>query len=416
MSQKRRREESPEFNEHDMKFAGAKASAGVVSIITHDVLEEMIEKHGKDIYLGAKKEIIFYASGIIIECRQSSSSKRKYLCTVLAPASLFSRPNHDTIKIDVFGAGGVLYNNAKLLASDFHYNLAAISFKSPSPLQNVTFKHLDDTFSIHPTHHFPDMDMPFQFPPHSNFFNILPGTELFSLSRSHVHPYGLYPASGFFSSRCPQGFSCGELYEIKDSIYCPVFDGGSVLNAFGETIGIIFNRSSFLPSNVMTRWWNHHKKFKKLCWNWKFESHTVVTIRGAVVVMVGGRLAMSWIWSGSYNPDPHTLSDIYLNFLEQIITGFPNISTAVIITKVEEDSRASDSGFRANDVIIKLDGKLVKSKSKFFETIWEKAGKSVEFSILRVSDGEELDLNLTIEEANLDKFHKWPVPGWDALD
>ncbi|XP_074287391.1 uncharacterized protein LOC141612495 [Silene latifolia] len=366
MDRKRSREDWPELSPHSLKVSVARASDGIVSIVSHDVPAEMIGKiTGYAEILPPPKEFIFCGSGFIIECntcsssaKQSTSSLRsrsRYLCTVLAPASLFKRPNDvplNTIKIDVFGSTEVLYK-AKLLACDFHYNLALITFKSRSQLQALTFKAIDDVLSIDPFHRFQSRELSaFQLQPHSNLFKVVLGTKIFCVWRHHDHPYDLYTASRFFSSSCPKEFGCNELYKIKSNDNKLSFDGGPALNASGEVIGVVFNKYSFLPSNIVLRWWSHYKS--------------------------SGEFHRPFLGMEVLN-----LPDADLEFLAQFITRFPNISTAVIVTKVEEDSPAFCSGICTNDVIIRVDDKQVKSKLQFFETIWEKAGKSVEFNVLK---------------------------------
>ncbi|KAH9603564.1 hypothetical protein KSS87_007112 [Heliosperma pusillum] len=386
MERKRWREESHESSKHIMKAAAVKASVGVVSIVTHDVPEEMCQNFRGYCKMLPSKEVILFGCGMIVECLISSSNRsssrrrsrsRKYVCKVLAPASLFQRPNHvnlNTIKIHVFSLTGVLYK-PKLLGCDFHYNLAVVAFKSKSPLPTVTFKGIDDVLSIHPT----AQNSSF----HSDLFKILPGTPMISLSRDYFPPYTLESSTGIFSSTCPDTFGCNELYEIKDSTY-DGYDGGAVLNCFGDIIGIIFNTSSFLPSNIVTRWWEHFK-----------------STGGFRHPFLGFKIA--------------NLYDADLDFLAQFVTKFPHISAAVMVTKVEEGSPASRSGLQIRDVIVKVDGKLVKSKLKFFETIWEKDEKSVEFNVLRVTNGEEWNVSLVVEEASPDKFHQWLNPGWRRI-
>ncbi|KAH9620682.1 hypothetical protein KSS87_016934 [Heliosperma pusillum] len=315
---KRSREESHEFSQHITKFAAARASPAVVSIVTHHVPEEMcVNFQGyMKVMPPPPKDIIFFGCGMIVECQTSTSNRRKYLCKVLAPASLFQRPNHvnlNTIKIHVFGFTGILYK-PKLLGCDFHYNLAVVAFKSKSPLPTVTFKDIDDVLSIHPTAQNP----PFQFLPHSHLFKILPGTRLISVSRSFIPPYRLQAGSGFYRK------------------FCRPFLGLEVAN----------------------------------------------------------------------------LHDADLDFLALFTTKYPNISAGVIVTKVEKGSPACCSGIQIKDVIVKLDGKQVKSKLKFFEAIWDKDEKSVEFNVLRVINGEELNRSLVIGEASPEKFHQWMHPGW----
>ncbi|KAK9742516.1 hypothetical protein RND81_03G178700 [Saponaria officinalis] len=161
-------------------------------------------------------------------------------------------------------------------------------------------------------------------------------------------------------------------------------DGAPALNSLGETIGFIFSKTSLLPSNTISRWWNHFKTSGEFC-----------------RPFVGMEVA--------------NLHDAKLDFLAQFITIFPGVSTAVIVKEVNEDSPAGRSGICAEDVIVKIDGKRVRSKVKFYERIWRKAGKSVELNVVRVTNGEELTLSLVIEEASPSEFNQWELPNWRMI-
>ncbi|KAK9742520.1 hypothetical protein RND81_03G178900 [Saponaria officinalis] len=266
----------------------------------------------------------------------------------------------------------------KLMACDFHFNLALLIIESDTPLSPVTLKGIDDTLSIDPTQH--QGKKTSRLRPHSDLFNIVPGTQIVSVARVFIEPDDLDYGFATFSSRSPSGLSCNELYELKHGSL-EARDGAPALNSLGETIGIIFSATCFLPSDTILRWWNHYKISGEFC-----------------RPFVGMEVA--------------NLHDAELNFLEQFITIFPGVSSSVIVTKVNHDSPAGRSGIRSNDVIVKIDGKLVQSKVKFYEHIWRKVGKSVELKVVRVTNGEEVSLRLLIEEATPNEFNRWQLPSW----
>lgn len=77
---------------------------------------------------------------------------------------------------------------AKVLACDFHYNLAAIQIKTDSPLPTATLRDLDDALPLHSTDH--PQERSFKLLPHSNLFKIFPGTKIISLWRTTIpHNY-----------------------------------------------------------------------------------------------------------------------------------------------------------------------------------------------------------------------------------
>ncbi|KAK9742517.1 hypothetical protein RND81_03G178800 [Saponaria officinalis] len=192
--------EKPKMDEHIIKLAAVRASPSVVSVVTHNVPEEMfVNFTGYKEKNDLPKECILYGCGIILEC--TTSANATYLCTVLAPASLFKRPDdvplHE-IEIDVFASTGVMYKG-KLLGCDFHFNLALLIIESDTPLSPVTLKGIDDTLSIDPTQHQGKKKSVLQ--PHSDLFKIVPDTQIVSVWRSHLHPYKVQSSFPTFSSR-----------------------------------------------------------------------------------------------------------------------------------------------------------------------------------------------------------------------
>ncbi|XP_074284983.1 putative protease Do-like 14 isoform X2 [Silene latifolia] len=366
----------------------AKASPWLVSIFSYHVPDDMAEHEtGSQIYVYKKnrgEEIIFRGSGIIVECEQLVGGK--YSNIILTAASLFERTNGvlpHQVKVDVYLSDGKLFKG-QVIACDFHYNLAAIRIVSYFPIQTATFKSLDDTLSIYPTHGLQLPGRSFQMPSNSNLFKIVPGTKIIRLVHSYQPAGRLSISSGVFSDTFKRTLlNCNELYWVK---HANANDrcGGPVTNCSGEVIGIGFYRQPFLPANIVSRWWEHFKS----C----------------------GQYRRPWLGVEVAN-----LYSSNLEFLEHFMMKFPNISTGVVVAEVTQDSPASCSGIRPKDVIVECNGKVVSSKLQFFDVIWDMVGKSVEFNILRESTGEKLKLGLIVGDTTPDQFYKWRRPDWIAI-
>ncbi|KAK9723818.1 hypothetical protein RND81_05G027700 [Saponaria officinalis] len=201
----------------------------------------------------------------------------------------------------------------------------------------------------------------------------------------HRAPYSLHPGFGAFCSkgaRTSKTCTCNELYCIE-GLHLG-HKGGPVLNTSGEVIGIICDKSFCLPSNLIIRWWSAYKS------SGEFR-------RPSIGIEVAN------------------LADTDLDFLAEFMPKFPDISSALIVTTVLEDSEACRAGIQTRDVIVKLNGKRVRSKSEFYDVIWENVGKAVTFILSRMTTGEELSVTVLIDETSPDKFYQWPIPNWIEL-
>ncbi|KAL6510425.1 hypothetical protein OROHE_021042 [Orobanche hederae] len=123
--------------------------------------------------------------------------------------------------------------------------------------------------------------------------------------------------------------------------------GGPGINCHGEVIGIQAVNNYFLPSNIVSRWWNYYKQCKKFCRPW-------------LGLKVGNLQAADW------------------HFLVAFVREFPTASSGVIVTKVDQ--------------------------------IWNKIGASVELSLLRLVSGDTVNLTVTVDEPTPDNFYTWPIP------
>ncbi|KAK9734414.1 hypothetical protein RND81_04G138000 [Saponaria officinalis] len=317
---------------------------------------------------GTVCKFVFRGCGIILDsCLDTSTTTTAatYASTILAPAVLFKRTNDiqpSQVECDVYVSGGKVYKG-QLLVCDFHYNLAAIRIQSDSILKPAIFRALNDVSSInidssdHP-------QAPFQLRRHTNLFKVQSGTKIMILHSSFYPSFSVIGDSGVFRSFHYYRHSCKELYWV-DCANIAEKHSGAIINFSGECLGIMFDNSSFLPSNFIPRWWNNYTTKGELCRPW-----------------VGVEIS--------------NLSDSRLSFLEEIRNTFSDLGTGVVVTKVEKDSPAYSSGLQLKDVIVKCDVKEVESKIEFFERIWDSAGNSVKLTILRATDRQPLELHLSI--------------------
>ncbi|KAL1812711.1 hypothetical protein ACET3Z_022776 [Daucus carota] len=319
------------------KIAALRASSCVVKVISYNKPDDTISKK-RIKSLACRRGPFgdwvkyFLGSGIIIECEEGSDAT--YSTIVLTHANLFLRkgcapipPNE--IEVDVALSDGKLCR-CELVACDFYYNLAALRIITDIPLQPANMRSLDDSLFIHPTQPLP-LDRSFQLCPHSDLFKIVPDDKVIALSRINRNPHFFDIAVGHFSMKQPS-INCNELFGVK-GIDGNRYNGGPVINFSGEVIGIMFHGSSFLPSNIISRWWKHYR-----------------TYRDFRRPRIGFRVV--------------NLYTAQEGFLEQLRRKLPSLSTGVLVLKVEEDSPAYCSGIRDFDVIVQINGVVVQSTSE----------------------------------------------------
>ncbi|XP_074284973.1 putative protease Do-like 14 [Silene latifolia] len=387
-----------------IKFAAAKAFPSVVGILSRHLPYDMAyypkARRAYGISKGEIKrrgELVFWGSGIIYESHRDDDDDETTLnyftSIIICPAILFVRSNGldpSDIQVDVCLWDGKVCQG-RVIACDFHYNLAAIRIQTPCQLPTATLRNLDD---VVPLNHTPIQQKQLQQqhrPPlraHSTKFNISPETPLITISRSlrplNAHSVG----SGVFTTLgWNKELDYSELYWVKDNNH-PEDKGGAVINYLGEVIGLMFYKSSFLPINLVSTWWRNFKscrQYHRPCIGMKFVNL-------------------------------HATRTKSTNYLRKFLAVFPDVTGGVVVTKAAKDSAAYASGIRCNDVIVKCDGKLVRSSLELFEIVWNKVGiEYVELKVLRVSNGETLELSLKVEQTPPDKFYQWKKTSWNIL-
>ncbi|XP_074315827.1 putative protease Do-like 14 [Silene latifolia] len=168
-------------------------------------------------------------------------------------------------------------------------------------------------------------------------------------------------------SRCPSTSRCG--------------DGAPVVNLSGEVFSITYYdvacSSPFLPINIAYKWWNHYKQFKEM-------RHP------------------SYGFEGSH------LYSAILPFIENFLAKFPNITDGVRVMKVLQGSYAQTAGLLEDDVIVKCDGKSIKSFLELWNWLFEKVGDAVELQVVRVSLNAIENISMVVGDATPNELNKWP--------
>lgn len=82
--------------------------------------------------------------------------------------------------------------NGEVVAHDFHYNLAAIRFKSEMPLAAAILANVDDSISL------ASIPSSFQLRAHSKSSNLVPGDKVIALGRYFAGDYDIMAAYGEF--------------------------------------------------------------------------------------------------------------------------------------------------------------------------------------------------------------------------
>ncbi|WOG83595.1 hypothetical protein DCAR_0102772 [Daucus carota subsp. sativus] len=173
------------------KIALLKASPSVVGLVSYSGDEEIIQ-----------------GSGTIIESNDSWT-------IILTSANLLRRPSRgefvenslvDNLKITVHTCHGNSYHG-EVVAHDFHYNLAAIRFKSEMPLAAAILAHVDDSISL------ASVPSSFQLRAHSKSSNLVPGDKVIALGRYFAGDYDIMAAYGEFCLERPEPeYDCRELF------------------------------------------------------------------------------------------------------------------------------------------------------------------------------------------------------------
>nr|CAD1823494.1 unnamed protein product [Ananas comosus var. bracteatus] len=285
-------------------------------------------------------EIIFCASGTIIECNNSSNDFFDVI--ILTTASLLRSHVEDkiveNIQIMVYLWDGKSYK-AEVLGYDPYFNMATVRIRSEVALKTAVLRKVDDSISISPTAYDSREAMGPILRRHSKKFWLVPGDKVVAVGRHHEQ-HDLMVAPALFSIKCGIG--------------------GPLLNMDGEVIGINFIGhlcTPILPSNVVSIWWRYFKKY-----GYFLNPFIVEFCRPWLGIDVAN------LYSGE------------VDVLENIVRKFPNISRGVIVEKVELGSPACVAGIISNDVIVRCDGKKVKSffRGEFFKKIYHKIGEKVE--------------------------------------
>ncbi|KAL6520854.1 hypothetical protein OROGR_017423 [Orobanche gracilis] len=317
---------------------GARASPSVVSLKIYSGEQE--KKWGSGFIISCDDIADGQFEGIVI----TSASLLKVDATLDTPI--------DDLKVVVVLAGGDQMGG-EIEAVDNHFNIAAIKIQSGDPLKVSRLREINDCGVL-------AQSQPFVLRPHSELFQLTPGTPLLSL--------GCYYKEGSHIMVAP---GCGI--------------GGPTVNEDGEVIGMNFYAlgfTPFLPINIIIKWW-------KLC------------KRGYCRPYLG--------------VETSNLFTLRIGVLEKIMRKFPDLKVfeiGIIVDEVAPDSPAGSSGLRPSDIIIRCDGADVRSSLQFFDVIWDKVGKSVELVAI-TTDGTQRTLNVVV--ADTTHLYRWPIQNYGRL-
>ncbi|XP_074285009.1 putative protease Do-like 14 isoform X2 [Silene latifolia] len=382
--------------DESMKFAASKASPSLAGILSHHLPDDMAHyTHRREIWrmsgdeIKRRGELVFWGTGIIYECHRDHDDEdddettvNNFTSIIICPATLFVRTNGvepSDIQVDVYLWDGQICQG-RVIACDFHYNLAAIRIQTPCQLPTATLKDLDDFVPINLTpiqyHHKPPL-----LRPYSTKFKISPGTPLITIARSMRLLNAPIVSPGVFSPRTLKKEDYSELYCVMYSDH-PEKKGGFVINYSGEVIGLVFFKFSFLPINLVSTWWKNFKSCRQY-------HRPYLGVKIANLHLSGSK------------------------YLSEFLAAFPDVTGGVVVTEVAEDSPAYRSGICPEDVIIKCNGKLVRSSLELFEILWNNVGiEYVELDVLRASNGENLTPSLKVEQTSSDKMYQWALTSW----
>lgn len=134
----------------------------------------------------------------------------------------------------------------------------------------------------------------------------------------------------------------------------------------------------FLPINIASIWWEHHKKY--------------------------GQSRPPWLGMEVTN-----LYAANLELLERIIPKLPDVLKGVIVEEVVPGSSAESAGVKHNDVIVHFGGTRIHSFLELFENMWNNVGESMELAVIRASHDVPVHLRMVVEEVTSDKLYRWPL-------
>ncbi|XP_050218714.1 putative protease Do-like 14 [Mercurialis annua] len=345
---------------HLIKLA-LKASLSVVAVVSYSDEREILE-----------------GSGFVIE---SLNIDGKFCNTILTTASILRPEPHinavaNGIKIVVIQSPGIACDG-DIIGYDFNYNIAAIKFRTKMSISPARLRNVDNSVRI-------DLNMmdekPPAYHPQTSKFNLAPGDTVLALGRNHDKEYTAMVVGGKFSIDDAE-LNCKELLRA-DFLISRYGIGGPIINCYGEVIGINFYShfcTPFLPINIVSKWWDELKRNRQYLLP----------------------------WHGMELSNLYMKSECYLEF---VIQRFPNIFEGVVVDKVPPKSTAYNTGILPADIIVECDGKCFETVLEFLDLIWDKAGKPVNLSVLRPSDGSRLNVTMVVGKVHPNRYNSWPVP------
>ncbi|XP_062198920.1 putative protease Do-like 14 isoform X2 [Phragmites australis] len=165
--------------------------------------------------------------------------------------------------------------------------------------------------------------------------------------------------------------------------------GGPLVGSGGNFVGMNFyakDETPFLPISILQKCFKHFEIFGRVVQPW-----------------IGLRIG--------------SLQGEKLSIREEIHDSFP-CANGIYVKMVSDGSPAADSGIKAGDLILKLDGVALFNAQEFYELILDKTesalghgeGMVFEVYVLRPSNGFEFCATINTEEIGMIKQNRWPVP------
>lgn len=343
------------------KRVALKVSPSVVALVSYSGDEKVTEGSGTIIESNNDITIVLTSANLI---RCSSGGK------------FMKNDMINDLKVIVYYCDGQSYTG-EIFAFDYHYNLAAISFRSQVPLPTAKIGEVDDSLDVLPS------PLSFELRPHSCSYKLSPEAKVLAVGRMgrfSYNPFAPVVASGaYWVGRC--GYDCKELFKASCKIR-ECGEGGPLVNHLGEVIGITYydfssTRTPCMPISIAYKWWEHFRTHRKY--------------RRPLLGMEAGNF--------------YTAS---MDVVERVNQIFPSLRNGVVVEEVTQGSSADLAGLCVDDVIIECAGEKVKSILEFFKMIWENVGDHVNLAVVRQDSVEPIHLCMFVGEAALDQFNRWP--------
>jgi len=197
---------------------------------------------------------------------------------------------------------------------------------------------------------------------------------LFNVSNHATATAGIVSATNMDFGRKESGRVYQQMIQTDASIN-PGNSGGPLVNSLGKVIGI----NTFIMTN------NNY-------------SEGSIGIGFAIPINLVEEIVSELKINGKI--DRNYTTGIHIQNIDPIMKKYLKLKDdyGVIITEIEQNSSGKKAGLLSGDVILKVDGKIIKKSSDIFRVIDEGLHKTGDFIMLNIfRDGFYLDINLKLE-------------------